>query len=78
MVVKVALMNLEQHIHVDTNFPPDAVRLMLVEGKVKVAMREPEQVMEEIWTRATEIGSVLEGILHEPHSKGHWYEHPTR
>lgn len=57
--------------HVDPMRPPDAVRL-LIEGKVKVITREPEQVMEEIKARATEIGAILEGILHEPHSEGHW------
>ena len=69
-VVKVDFMKLEQQ-NVDLTRPPDAIRLM-IEGKVKVMMREPEQVIEEIRTRATEIGAVLEGILHEPHNEGHW------
>ena len=32
----------------------------------------PEQVMEEIQLRATQVSSVLEGILLEPHGRPNW------
>ena len=49
-----------------------AVHLLLTEGDVKRMAHDPEQVMADIQIRATEIGSVLEAILHEPHGQPRW------
>jgi hypothetical protein len=48
------------------------IHLMLKEGKTELAPAEPEQMMEEFRVRATQVGSVLEGILHEPHGQSRW------
>ncbi len=42
------------------------------EDDLKLMAESPEEVMEEIRVRATEIGSVLEGILREDHGNSHW------
>ena len=64
-------MNFEPQVMKSIPCVPDAVRLMWTEGQVNVKTRESEEVIEEIWARATEVGPVLEGILHEPHAKTH-------
>ena len=46
--------------------------LLLTEGDVAKMAESPEQVMEEIRLRATQVGSVLEGIFHESHGHPHW------
>lgn len=48
------------------------VHLLLTEGDVKMMVENPEQVMEEIRVRAERVGSVLEGILLEPHGQSRW------
>jgi hypothetical protein len=50
----------------------EAVHLLLAEGDIKLMVENPEQVMEEIRLRATQVGSILEGILHEPHGRPDW------
>jgi len=49
-----------------------SVPLLITAGDVRKMVETPEQVMEEIRLRATEIGSVLEGIFHEPHEEAEW------
>ena len=49
-----------------------AVHLLLTEGEIKTRAENPEQVMEEIQLRATQVSSVLEGILLEPHGRPNW------
>ena len=49
-----------------------AVHLLLTEGSVKMMAEDPEQVMEEIQLRATQVGSVLEEILLESHGRPDW------
>ncbi len=49
-----------------------AVHLLLTEGDVKMMAENPEQVMEEIQLRATQVSSILEGILLEPHGETRW------
>jgi hypothetical protein len=49
-----------------------AVHLMMTEADVKLMAEDPERVMEEIWQRATQVGSVLENILQEPHGVPRW------
>ena len=41
-------------------------------GEVRRMAEDPEQVMEEIALRATQVGSVLEGIFREPHGQPRW------
>jgi hypothetical protein len=55
----------------DAHGVPDAVRLMWTEGELGLDARESDVVIEEISARATEIGPVLEGILHESHTETH-------
>jgi hypothetical protein len=52
--------------------PDDAVHLLLSAGDVKMTVDSPEQVMEEIQLRATQVGSVLEGIFQNPHGHLDW------
>jgi hypothetical protein len=42
------------------------------EAVKKVMADDPEQVMEEMWVRATQVSSVLENILREPHGVPRW------
>ena len=49
-----------------------AVHLLLTEGEPKKLAHDPEWWMADIETRATEVGSVLEGILHESHGIPRW------
>ena len=49
-----------------------AVHLLLTEGNVKMMAEDPEQVMEEIQLRATQVSSVLEDILLESHGRPDW------
>ena len=49
-----------------------AVHLLLTEGEIKMMAENPEQVMDEIQVRATQVSSVLEGILLEPHGRPNW------
>jgi hypothetical protein len=53
-----------------------AVHLLLTEGEIRMMAenpeQNPEQVMEEIQVRATQVSSVLEGILLEPHGRPDW------
>ena len=51
---------------------PQAVHLLLPEGGAKLMVKKPEQVMEEIRLQATQMSSVLEGILLESHGQQHW------
>jgi hypothetical protein len=44
------------------------IHSLRAKGKVAGPMTpEPETVIEEIWSRATWVGPLMEGILHEPH-----------
>ena len=49
-----------------------AVHLLLTEGEIKTMADNPEQVIEEIQVRATQVSSVLEGILLEPQGRPTW------
>lgn len=48
------------------------VNLLLKESDIKMMSVNPEQVMEEIRLRATQVSSVLEKILLEPHGEPRW------
>lgn len=49
-----------------------AVHLLLTEGDVKRMAENPERVMRDIELRATQVSSVLENILLEPHGRPDW------
>ena len=49
-----------------------AVHLLITEGDVKAMAESPEQAMEEIEVRATQVSAVLEGIFLEPHGHPQW------
>lgn len=49
-----------------------AVHLLLTEGEAKMMAENPEQVMKEIELRATQVSSLLEDILLEPHGRPDW------
>jgi hypothetical protein len=48
------------------------VHLTVKADDVKVMAEDPEQLMEEMWLRATQVSSVLESILREPHGVPRW------
>ena len=50
----------------------NVVHLLVTQGDVKLKAEDPERVMEEMWVRATQVSSVLENILHEPHGEPRW------
>ena len=52
--------------------PGSTVHLLMQDGDVKMMVESPEQVMEEIRLRATQVSSVLEGIFLEPHGQPRW------
>ena len=49
-----------------------AIHLLVTADDVKMMAEDPEQVMEEMWLRATQVGSVLENILREPRGIPRW------
>ncbi len=49
-----------------------AVHLLLPAGHVELRVEDPEQVMEEIQLRATQVSSVLEEILSDSHGRPDW------
>ena len=65
-------MNPQQQLASTPSVTSYAVHLMLREGDSRMIAEDPERLMEEIRSRATQIGSVLEGILHEPHGEPRW------
>jgi hypothetical protein len=69
---EVSVMNPLQQTAGHADGASSVVHLLITAGEVKKLAESPEQVMEEIWLRATQIGSVLENILHEPHGQPRW------
>jgi hypothetical protein len=52
----------------DAHCADTVIHCLVAKGKLGIsATPDPEAVIEEIWSRATCIGAVMEGILHEPH-----------
>ena len=47
------------------------IHMLLPEGKIGLTPKDSEEVMEQIRLRATIIGPVLEGIMHDPHGDTH-------
>jgi hypothetical protein len=65
-------MNPVQQTVSNTGVADSVVALTVEAGEVKLMAEDPEQVMEEMWVRATQVSSVLENILHEPHGVPRW------
>jgi hypothetical protein len=65
-------MNPVQQTVSNTGVAESVVALTVRADDVKLMAEDPEQVMEEIWVRATQISSVLENILLEPHGVPRW------
>ena len=47
------------------------IHVLLPEGKAVLMPKNSEEVMEQIRLRATILGPILEGILHDPHALAH-------
>jgi len=65
-------MSLSPHALVEKCTSPVPPPVPISEDDLRLMAESPEAVMEEIRVRATEIGSVLEGILREDHGNSHW------
>ena len=65
-------MNPVQQTVSNTGVADSVVALTVRADEVKLMAEDPEQVMEELWVRATQVSSVLENILHEPHGVPRW------
>ena len=52
------------------------VPLLIAQGEVQMMVESPEQVMEEIQVRATQVSSVLESIFQEPQNEPRWETEP--
>lgn len=49
-----------------------AVHWLLITGEAALLPPDSERLMAEIELRATQMSSLLEGILHEPHGEPGW------
>ena len=65
-------MNPVQQMTNITNTSSGVVHLMLTVGGAGLTPQDPERLMEEIELRATQMSSLLEGILHDPHGEPRW------
>ena len=65
-------MNPVQQTVSNTGGAGSVVHLTVRAGDVKMMADDPERVMEEMWLRATQVSSVLENILREPHGVPRW------
>ena len=52
--------------------PDSVVQLMNTDVDVNASSTNPEEIRDEMWVRATKVGSVLENILHEKHGQVRW------
>jgi hypothetical protein len=48
------------------------VHLLIASDEAKKVVEDPELLMEEMWMRATQVSTVLEEILREPHGMPRW------
>jgi hypothetical protein len=64
-------MNGVQHRADDPTASRCEIHVLLPEEKAGLPPKDSEEVMEQIRFRATTIGPVLEGILHDPHVLSH-------
>ena len=63
---------MQQSRTIATSADMGAIRLLLAQGELSVTVASPEQVIDEIEARATQVSSILEGILLEPHGHPRW------
>ena len=64
-------MNAVEHTATSAAANHCVIHLLLPDGENGLMPRNSEEVMEQIRLRATFIGPVLEGILHDPHALSH-------
>jgi hypothetical protein len=64
-------MNAVQLIANDTAATHGVIHIWSPEDKTGRLPKDSEEVMEQIRLRATIMGPILEGILHEPHDLAH-------
>ena len=67
-----AVNPVQQQTVSNTGGANSVVHLMVSGEDGKQTVEAPEQVMEEMWLRATQVSSVLENILREPHGVPRW------
>ena len=72
-MVKVFYMKATQHTGGEMYSVKGNIHLFLDEEQMRLAAEKSEEVIREIRSRATEVGSVLEGILTEPHDIRPWH-----
>lgn len=65
-------MNPVQQTVSNAGVADSVVALTVRVDDVKLMAEDPEQVMEEMWVRATQVSSVLENILQEPRGVPRW------
>jgi hypothetical protein len=52
--------------------PEPQAHLLITKGDIELMAESPEQAMEEIRVRATQMSSLLENILHDTHGHPRW------
>ena len=55
----------------DTAIRHTVIHVLVPDGKAELLPKSSEEVLEQIRLRATIVGPVLEGILHDPHAQTH-------
>lgn len=50
----------------------NAAHLLIAANATKATVDDPELLMEQMWMRATQVSTVLEEILREPHGVPRW------
>jgi hypothetical protein len=64
-------MNVMQHMANDATASHGVIHILLPEEKAGLMPKDSTEVMEQIRLRATIIGPILEGILHDPRALSH-------
>jgi hypothetical protein len=64
-------MNAMQHMANNSTASHSVIHMLLPEDKAGLMPKDSEEVREQIRLRATIVGPVLEGILHDPHVLTH-------
>ena len=55
-----------------THSPVEPVKLVMTESDIELVVGESERVREHIRMQATEIGPILEALLHDAHGQIRW------
>ena len=64
-------MNPVQQLANSTTTSHCVIHVLLPEDKAGQMPKDSEEVMEQIRLRATMVGPILDGILHDPHAQSH-------